>query len=507
MQFDNVYTIEKEHSKKDFLRKVLIELASSSDTAADVVNANFGEVKESTKEILVCSAHVETDYSASVGYDRKEEYYVKEKKKDYSTGREYYVDVKKTRTVTDWTPFSGHTSGDVTRAVLNDNTGRNLTLENLAIDAIKTAKSEHVSEVGNAEVNLSSLDSAKQSCKFAVECSAKFPGDHHKSESYSSNIEVTNLGCFIVPFYEVVFTYKGKKYHACGFACGSSIKLIVEFPKSNINVVAIATNDTAKSRKTMQFCWIAFAALFVLSCIMLAVKICWTWVFPVAMLILSIIMHVKSDNAYTNRLIDLTTNNVSHKKKELEKALIKGGYKSLSTSEFDVNKKSSAFVKDNTRKGPKVPAILCSIALVILIIVSLVVGKQAKYNKLHSAEQFDFAVVSKTEEYDQDAYYYSNGCYYIHLTYEISAEDIGAKSVSLKVYVYEDEQQIGYITSSLDNMNLSKGQTEKYTVTLSESQLDRNDFFKKLYNAELTNLRFDFEVQGITFDDGKYHTF
>ena len=120
MEFDAVFTVKKETSKEEFLRKLLIELASSSKTPTDVVNAKFGEVEESVREAIVCSAHVEMDYSASIGYDRVETYWTKEKRYNSSTKQYYYVDVEKTRTVTDWQPFSSHISGDKTAAAFNE---------------------------------------------------------------------------------------------------------------------------------------------------------------------------------------------------------------------------------------------------------------------------------------------------------------------------------------------------------------------------------------------------
>ena len=117
--FEQVYTVERELSKDQFMREVLVKLASHYDTPNDVCNASFGEITESIKEVIVCSAHVESDYSASIGYDRVEEYWDKEKKFDHNGGH-YYVDVKKTRTVTDWHPHSGHIAGDATCAAFNE---------------------------------------------------------------------------------------------------------------------------------------------------------------------------------------------------------------------------------------------------------------------------------------------------------------------------------------------------------------------------------------------------
>lgn len=81
MDFDKVYTVNKEHSKEQFIRAAMIKLASNPETPVDVVKADFGEVKESVKEVILCAGHVEADYTASIGYDRQEQYETTESKR------------------------------------------------------------------------------------------------------------------------------------------------------------------------------------------------------------------------------------------------------------------------------------------------------------------------------------------------------------------------------------------------------------------------------------------
>lgn len=80
MDFDKVYTVKKEISKEQFMRAVLVRLASDMTVPVDAIRATFGEVRESEKEVVVCEGHVESDYTAEVGYDKEEEYTVQENK-------------------------------------------------------------------------------------------------------------------------------------------------------------------------------------------------------------------------------------------------------------------------------------------------------------------------------------------------------------------------------------------------------------------------------------------
>lgn len=507
MNFDRVFTVKKEISKEEFLRKVLVTLASSGDTPVDVVKAQFGEVSERIREVIVCSAHVETDYSASIGYDRIEEYWDKERKKD-SNGNYYYVDVKKTRTVTDWQPHSGHTSGDAVNAAFNEE-GAWSEKNDLMLKAIRTVKDENIVEKGTAIVAKEGLDEAKTKCGWDIHFSISYPGDHHKDERYSDDITVKTLECYKLPYYDVEFTYGGKKYHACGFACGE-IEVSTEFPENDVNIVYKAAQDTAGARKGMKIGWIAFGVLFAFAIIMDIVGVYWTWAFTIVGLVLAIVLHVRSDKKYKARLRELKEDNVKIKKTELDSALKKYGYSPLTKAEledFNAEKASEDFAYDNKRKGPKVPAILCSIATVILIIVSCVVGSKAKSNALHSPDQFTISITNKSQEYKSNVSPYTNGCYYVYFTYQVTAKDIGADYMSVKTTVYKNGSNLGYITTNLNSMNLDAGSTKTYKVTLQDNQpeINGNTFFITLYNGTLSDFTFSHEITSINFPDGNYY--
>ena len=166
MDFDKVYTVNKEHSKEQFIRAAMIKLASNIDTPVDVVKADFGEVKESVKEVILCAGHVESDYTASIGYDREETYWTKEKRRNSSTNQYYYVDVEKKRTVTDWHPYSGHIGGDTVGAAIN---GDEECSAKRLIEVVKATKDESVVEGGEAVVSQYGLEEVKKDCRMRSE--------------------------------------------------------------------------------------------------------------------------------------------------------------------------------------------------------------------------------------------------------------------------------------------------------------------------------------------------
>ncbi|MBO5892409.1 MAG: hypothetical protein J6Q30_06820 [Oscillospiraceae bacterium] len=114
MEFNAVFTVKKEIEKEAFLRQLLINLGNNAETPVDVVNAEIGEVQESIREVILCTAQVSGTCTASVGYDRQEPYM------DYETYKEKVGDkyitrqrpVTKYRTVTDWQLFNTVYSGE-----------------------------------------------------------------------------------------------------------------------------------------------------------------------------------------------------------------------------------------------------------------------------------------------------------------------------------------------------------------------------------------------------------
>ena len=333
MKFRAVYAVEKEHSKEEFLRTLLIKLASHRDAPNDICNATFGEVKESVKEVILCDAHVESDYSASVGYDRQEEYWDKETK--YKDGRSYTVDVKKTRTVTDWKPHSGHMSGDAVCAAFNENPARAGYNEHYRIvEVITTIKNKTIVENSDVQVTVGGLETVKRNCAIRVESGIKYPGDHHKDERTYSDVTVKELECYILPYYEVEFTYDGKEYHASGFACGEP-NAESELPPNNVDIYGTVNKELKPLKISRLASWIATPVLFVLAIVIAALTYSsWTIVFPLITLAAAITLTVLHKKKRDARLAVLRSENMSQKLDNLKTALSSKAYAELTSEEL-----------------------------------------------------------------------------------------------------------------------------------------------------------------------------
>ncbi len=522
MEFEHVYTARKEHTKEQFLREALIRIASNTKTPVDAVKADFGEVKESVKEVIVMAAHVSSDYSASIGYDREEDYRTTESKylnegewytyngvqRRANTSRRYEVDVVKTRTVTDWQPFSGHIDNDVACAAINGDEEYD---DSRLIEVLQSAENKgYTTEEGEAVVSQKGFETVKSSCINVVESEIDFPGDRYRDFHSNPTVDVNSLECYKLPFYEVEYTYKGKKYKISDFANGD-FRLNADYPPNDVDVVAVASNDTKPYRTQMIVGWATFGLLFVLSCVLMAAKAFWLFIPTTLALALAITLHVISDKKYSERIRELTENNVISKRKELENVLTKKGYDKLTEDEsglFDSKKIGETASYSNQRKGVKIPAIICSIATAILIIVSIAVpsvqASAAKDKALHSPDQITVSIISKTQEFKETDSVYSSGCYYIYLDYKITAKDMGATYVTLQTTIYDKSgKELGELNTSLD-IDVKAGSTNTYSTYVENYDLDRNETFKALYNTKFSDLKFEIKIKRITFSDGKY---
>ena len=98
------------------------------------------------------------------------------------------------------------------------------------------------------------------------------------------------------------------------------------------------------------------------------------------------------------------------------------------------------------------------------------------------------------------------GNYYIHLDFEVTAKKVGVDYIDLIVYISDDDgDDLGYVTASLSGRTIEAGESRTITVSLDENQPEKNQFFTTLYNADFSDLNFEYEIRNISFDDGKYY--
>lgn len=515
MNFDKVYTVMGEGTKESFLRALLVKLAQNNDTPVDVVKCKFGEVQEAILEVLHCSAHVEYDVSASIGYNREEQYIEQERYYDDDLKKWRTKNVIKTRTVTDWSPYSAHgCSGDAVATSINKTLeGKYSGFFAHSVDgAIASLKPENIVEEGEAVVCSSALESAKKYCVFIAH---DLPGDNQRDVRYNDNVTINDISCYRLPVYFVEFIYNGVKYYAAGYACGR-FSIECEYPINEQKVDLKAEGEkVAKPFKIGAIAgWAVYGVFTLLSAILCWFGVSWLWVFSIVGLVATIVLSVKRDKTYNKKVEALGAGIADAKRQETDKALASAGYESLSAEEskgFDDGTNIELAKKASRELTKKAPFIIFSVLLVIIIISSLAIGitmnNDKKSKALHTAEHFSIQVTSKTQEYDPNVSKYINGCYYIYFTYKVESKEIGCEYMEVRTTIYDkNDKEIGTLKTSLENMNLDADSSKSYTTYLQDNQPGKNDntFFIAVYNAEYSELRFETEIMTIMFSDGKY---
>ncbi|MBQ0111037.1 MAG: hypothetical protein KBS41_03825 [Oscillospiraceae bacterium] len=497
MEFDAVFTVKKEIEKDSFLRKLLINLGTNTDTPVDVANATIGEVQESYKEIVVCTAKVWGICNASVGYDHEEPY------TDYETYREQvgnsYVTrqrpVTKYRTVTDWSPFNTEYFGEATCVANNDKSYIN---SDVITTAIKTAKSDNIIQKGVAMLCPEGLEKAVWACESNVEHNyVSFPGDHHKDVRFNSTSKIESVSCYKLPYYEVKFNYNGKDYNASCFACGD---LVVDYdvPPNNVDIDTEAKEMTNNSKKkSKQAWWICYGALGITAITCYWLKFAWLWPLALIALVYAFLTNRKYNHEYENYTKMLSSEIGTAKIQKLNEALLKYGYQQLDNNEATFAEITNAPVTKEP-KGFTTQAVICAILTIILIASSFVVHD----NNLHSYKYVYATVAGMSHEYIPDVSGYGYACYYIYADLEIYSKVIGVENISVKIYVKnKKDDELGTMTTSLSRVDIKPGETKTITTTFEERYPENNAFFTQIYNSNFNELKFEIEIESIDFSD------
>ncbi len=249
-------------SEEEFLRGAVIKVASNKKSPANIGDLkileddNKSRCRKKIKNILLIESSVGVSYSASVGYDRKEEYVVTSTDHEGNT-----VFETKTRTVTDWRPFSGNEHVDIDIAVYNEDNCRTGSLLNMlnsvcdvgeqceTADDVALAFDSKWEEApgtsfGNVKVNPQAYDYAKAEAIKMAEDSLSFPGDHVQRIHKSSTITIKNLTCFQLPYYTAEYEFNDIRYSLSGYACGDINNIGGDTPPKGSNLRGSATKKS-----------------------------------------------------------------------------------------------------------------------------------------------------------------------------------------------------------------------------------------------------------------------
>ena len=265
MDFEAVYTHKVERSKQDFLRKLFVRLGSHAEAATDILNSTFSEVEEKNRDVVFYTCHIDADFSVSIGYDRKELYWDKEKYTE--SGKTYYRNVQKERTVTDWNLMTGQYSMDSSAVTYNnkeDLIDQSLEYKELD-DFFKNIETEKLTVQGESTLNPEAYEKAKYIAKLNADLKKEFslPGDHRKDFNSDAKYSNEAVSCIKLPYYTVEYNYNGTTYKYGGFACGK-VDDVFTFPKEKETPKQVVDNEFKKVKKISLISWIVFAALLII---------------------------------------------------------------------------------------------------------------------------------------------------------------------------------------------------------------------------------------------------
>ena len=507
MQFDAINIVRVEFSEEEFLRHTLIDLGYRPDTPLDIVHASFGKVRQKEREIIVCTANVSGKCNAAIGFDRQEAYTAYESYRE-KVGNSYVTrqrPVTKYRTVTDWQPYATTYSGNATCVAYNGDDDSLLEPEE-AVLALTTANRDNIYTDPNAEATVSpdGLYTAQSRCQVTVEVkSVKFPGDRHKDAQYDSDIEIEHLSCYKVPTYEVDYTYEGKSYTVWAFACGR-FSLQGTAPKSDFDIDKAVEKKTAAIAATHKLTKWGLILSLIAACILcFSFGFDWSWPLPLAFLVLYASSKKKHIAAHEKAAKNLSINLYATKRDEIQKVLKEKGMPAATSDEFSEASEHTESVEAKEINKSKAGTVIAAILTALVMIVSAF-GIHSDYKKAHfSPKRLDIEIVSKSNDYDPDTVAI-NGTYYVYFDFEIKAKGEGIDYIELKTHVSDkDGNELGYIQSSLGDLDLKAGEKTTSTIYLESIKPENDEFFTTLYNSDFEDLRFEYEIGSMTFENGE----
>lgn len=221
-KIDDHFIIDTIATEKDFLKSVYY-LLTVQKTPADVLdNTTFGKVEKCEAQFLEIDAHYNGNYSASVGYDRKEEYTTREKVYDPELHMEITKPVIKEKVVTDWRPVSGPIS-IYQKSYIQLGVEHNEVIDSFAntmpkdIDYLNTQGNIKPINENNAknikfkipttdEIN-KAVSSAKTGISYMTEYNLKSTGDQFKDFRCNLSHTINKKNYYIATQYSVDYVY------------------------------------------------------------------------------------------------------------------------------------------------------------------------------------------------------------------------------------------------------------------------------------------------------------
>lgn len=314
-----LHRINKEFTQKDFIRETMVKISANKSTPVDILSSEFSNVTESEVEYVIATANVNVDYTCMVGTDRMEEYWDKEKYTE--DGITKYRDVKKTRKVTDWSPFIGKNSSR--EILIVENNEANPTKVHLSASAINACNKTSLEDCGIIDVGTQALPRLQAEGEYKCFHRATLPGDHQKDENYSGTVAVSTAQVIKFPFYSAKYTYNGREYTTASCASGE-LSCRCDYPDTSDDVRKQAKK---KARPFLIASPISFVLAIVFSVLNITALYIILFIATFGLLATYFIMA----KVFMDKMINKKT---EEKKNRLIRKLISEGMQELSTDEL-----------------------------------------------------------------------------------------------------------------------------------------------------------------------------
>lgn len=253
------FKVDPKFGKDEFLRKAWISLAKE-DAPIEIFDSNFTDVTEEQYRILSAHAAYQTSWEGLIGNDRTESYidvetyyeqipYTDYEKKYDSNIKDYRQvpvtkyrkeerqrQVRKNRTVTDWTNGNGHHSGKAGCLDCLDPKGTydaSRFLNDFDAYECSALSEEERAAQPDMQITQSVMDFARNKHEADIESNLRqsLPGDHAKDITYQVlSYTPTDATMIKVTEYQATIDYKGQTYEKRAFSLGKMTVSSTDIP-------------------------------------------------------------------------------------------------------------------------------------------------------------------------------------------------------------------------------------------------------------------------------------
>ena len=460
-------------TEDDFNRKLLIELATKMDTPEDICYSII-ETKLLPADIYAGKFHVTSIVNCSVGYDRFEKY--------YEDGKE------RTRTVTDWLPFSGSGHGDFISSAFS-----NGLLIPEYLDIIKNEPDENETEIPFVEITKDAYLAIQSDTEMLCEASIGIPGDHSRDKVFTSSSTPTRFEYHKGEAYFADFIYDGTKYHAYAIAHGLLVVNIPKYPIITNNLLLDAEHAIKKDNLIVKISLLATAVLLVASIAFLFLDFHWIWIGAVASTAIGLIFSIKRKKKFSKFLKTAAEDNTNKKKAALIERLKKENYKPLTKADevdFKYWNDSKDFVNDNKKQIHPVN-IFYIVASVIITIISLIMFSSFVKSKIDESnknpQNILVDVVSSGYENDR-----------LRLQYELKSTVYDLTGLELITEVSYVGEQIGELEVSFTGISLTVNTPKTFNVDFN---INNSDIITSLLNHEISAFDLVHKLKSISIEN------